>query len=173
MKRIFLLALIFIGFLGCRSKNQNTIVWTEAYEAKVYKTMDNFAKLRMRDNQKRNLFVSYLVKRLKAVLPNGINSVSVDSLRKLAIKIGADYSYAHPNGLGPVTPKATAWTPDLERTFRIALVRLLQIEHLDKDNKICDCVITNLKKTCPDSVILPMPNNVLVKIATDCGNSGR
>ena len=106
--------------------------------------------------------------RLKAELPNGLESVSKDSLRKLGVKIGMDYSdYADRHNSGS-KPKAYAWTPELEKVFRDEFLKRREIYHLERSNEICDCVITGLKKTYPDSVIMPIPNDVIKKIVGHC-----
>lgn len=131
--------------------------------------MDEAISPRLPDEGKRRELVSYIIKRLKAELPNGLESVSADSLHKLSVKIGKEYAYAHADGFGGgMVPKPTAWTPELEKLFREAILNGVGKDDLDRGKKICDCVVTKIKKIYPDSVMLPFPHEVILKVASEC-----
>jgi hypothetical protein len=169
MKKTLLILLILIGFLSCKSHNNSKSVWTETYEGKLYKQLDNGFKTRFRDAEKRHKLVSYTVKRLKVDLPNGLESVSIDSLNNLCIKIGTDYGFADNdlNGKDEV-PHATAWTPELEKMIRTDLLRLTQMEDMQNTYKFCDCAITKLKKMYPDSIFFPLQKDISFKVGEKC-----
>jgi hypothetical protein len=155
--------------LSCRSQNHADSVWTDAYQQKIYQQLDDAIKSRLQDQQKRKQLVSYIVTRLKAELPDGLNSVSADSLHRLSVKIGKEYGYAHADGNGDgLTPTARPWTAELEQTLRETFLRGMKKEDLEMGNKLCDCLINKLKKLYPDSVMMPFPHDVALKVASEC-----
>jgi hypothetical protein len=169
VKKIFLLLLACTSLLSCKSQVRTDSVWTTAYEQKKYDEINDAIKPRLPNEEKREKFVSYIIMRLKTELPKGLESVSADSLKKLSVKIGEEYGFAHADGHGGgLIPKAIAWTPDLEKTFREAILKGTKTADLDKSNKLCDCFITELKKIYPDSVMMPVPHNIALKIVNQC-----
>ncbi len=169
MKKIILVVLVFTGMVSCKPKNQNKYAWTPAYELKAYTDMDNAIKPRMADDAKRKLFVNYIVAHLKAELPNGLESVSADSINKLSIKIGKEYTFAHADQLS-LKSVPTRWTADVEQSLRDGILHEWPKDDLKTGNKFCDCAIRQLKKIYPDSVIIPLMPEVAQKVGGECRN---
>ena len=103
-------------------------------------------------------------------MPNGVESVSIDSLRKLSAKIGEEYGYAHAGDRNSgLIPTAMLWTPELEKTLRKAITYGAKNEaDIKLYNKLCDCLLIKLKKMNPDSVLMPLPHDVAVKVVGEC-----
>lgn len=170
MRVIILFTLLSIIILSCNPNAQvkkNSNVWTKDYELKEYKQVDDEIRPELPDEQKRQQLVSYVIKRLKAELPNGVESVSADSLYKLCITIGKDYAFSHTENTGLI-PRLTPWTPELEQIFREGFLKGLNKKYPKSSNELCNCVIVKLKKLYPDSVLMPLPHDITVKIAQEC-----
>jgi hypothetical protein len=161
-----LVIICFIIISSCNSKS----VWTDQYERKQYQQIDLGVKQSLFDNAKRKQLVTYIIKRLKAELPAGIESVSSDSLKRLSVKIGREYAYAHPNQLSGLTPHRVVWSKELEDDVRAGFLKGVTEADRPMQIKGCDCVIMKLKKIYPNSVIIPFPKDTLVKLSVQCRN---
>jgi len=111
-----------------------------------------------------------MVMRFKALLPNGIDSVSPDSLRKLTYKIGLEYANTNPEEVKVVGQKKVAWSPEIEKAMREIMLNDAKKEGRELDVKFCDCVIAKLKKMYPDSLQIDITNEVKVKMWQDCSS---
>ncbi len=151
----------------------NPAVWTKSYEDGFYRYLDSVSKPNLPDPDKRAKYVSFIISRLKEEIPNGMQSVSKDSLKNLNIRIGREYalklrSEGQESG---ITPYYEKWTPMLERTIRSNFTAINQQTKTIKNiEKFCDCLVENLKKMYPDSISIPLPQKALNKIAIDCKN---
>jgi len=168
------LSVIFLNllFVCCNSSENKESVWTTAYEAKWHRQIDSELKLRLPDDDDREDMLNYIIKRFKTELPNGIESVSADSVNKLSVKIGKDYAYSHVSKKHlDIVPATTAWTKQMEQLLREAFLT----DSLGTGNKLsvetCNCIIRKLKKTYPDSVILPFPKDVIDRVAYECADN--
>jgi hypothetical protein len=172
MKRLFLIVFILIS-LSCKSQTSVKSVWTPEYEQQVSDGVDASIKPRMPDEVLRKKLVTYIVMRLKAELPKGIKSVSSDSLFRLSVKIGKDYAYMNgaekPGFESGITPKMTAWKPELEKVFRDAvMLKVGSLKDENYRNQLCDCVVRKVRVIYPDSVMIPLPREVILKVAGEC-----
>jgi len=167
MKKALFIIFIFLSVYSCKSQNQSS-VWTAEYEAKWYRQIDDGVKLRLPDDDKRKDLVSYIVKRLKSELPKGIESIPADSLNRLSSKIGAEYGSAHPYGNSGLIPHFAKWTPLLEKALRDEFLKDASPKELESEKKACDCIMVELKKIYPDSVLTPIPRDILFKVASKC-----
>jgi hypothetical protein len=146
-------------------------VWTVDYERGVYKQIDDAVRPGLRDDYVRRHLVSYIIKRLKTELPDGLESVSADSIKALSVKISKEYTNGenidHDDEL---TPTAVPWTAETERNLRDVFLKGSKKEDLLTENKLCDCVIIKLKKIYPDSVVVPFPQNIILRVSKECGD---
>jgi len=171
MRKVLLFIFLSASILSGKSQTSVKSVWTPAYEKAVYNNIDASIKNRMPDASRRAQLVTYVVNRLKEELPKGLKSVSDDSVYRLSVKIGAEYGYAHAQGNRNETgiiPSKRPWTPELATVLRQTMFRNEKKEDHALNAKLCDCVITKLKIIYPDSIMLPMPHDVIVKVTGEC-----
>ncbi len=124
----------------------------------------------------RDNYITYIVKRVKEELPNGLKSVSKDSLHNLNIRIGREYAekenFAGHHNLG-IKPYYEHWTPLIDTTIRKEFKAIFRYDKDVDIDKFCDCVITQLKKQYPDSIPMPIPQNTLNNIGIECKNKNK
>jgi hypothetical protein len=168
MKNLLLLISVVIVFLSCNSVADKKSVWTDAYEAKLYSQIDNELKPRLPDDANRNELVAYIIKGLKVELPNGVESVSNDSLYRLSVKLGKEYAYANANkkDIGMV-PIKRPWTITFEKDLRETMLSKRGGD-IQLSESTCDCIIEKLKQIYPDSVVVPFPKQVISEISVEC-----
>jgi hypothetical protein len=171
MKKALLIISCFTFLYACKPAVKGN-VWTEAYEQNWRYQFDRDMKARLPDDAKRANLVNFMLIRLKAELPNGIESVPADSLNRLSIKIGAEYGYAHEKeavaSATGMVPTLRPWTKEIERGLREAVLSGSKPEELKENTILCDCYITELKKAYTDSVMLPVPHDTIQKVAKIC-----
>ncbi len=160
---------ILLMLFTCCTSVEKGNVWTYAYEEKLYKQLDEQAKTVFPVKEKRRALLEYVIKRYKEELPNGMESISSDSLQQLSVKIGAEYSSlkAENEDAGMTTIKR-AWTKDLELNFKKVMSGKLVKNNFRFSDEMCNCVIKKLKLTYPDSAIFPFPKDILQKVSVDC-----
>ena len=123
------------------------------------------------DAGKRADYISFIIMRAKEEIPNGLQSVSKDSLQNLNIRIGREYAIKlKKEGIRyDITPYYEKWTPKIEKMFKDGFIALDQQKKGIKNiNKFCDCLIEKLKKMYPDSIMVPVPQATINKIGIDC-----
>jgi len=172
MKKTFLILSFIILFSSSRSFAQiRSSVWTRAYEQKWYEQIDSEIKPGLPDNAKREALTLYIIKRLKEELPGGIESVPVDSVNRLSMRIGKEYAYKHSNDFDTgLLPSLRPWTKDLENLLREVLLKDVSKENYKEQENLCNCTLSELKRIYPDSVMIPFPKDIIQKIAKDCIN---
>ncbi|MES2379086.1 MAG: hypothetical protein V4553_21020 [Bacteroidota bacterium] len=164
IKRIALIFFAFGCIIACKSPDHKS-VWTKEYENKLYKQIDDAAKSRIPDDNKRSELVVYTLKRLKQELPNGLESVPNDSLQKVSANIGAEYGFTHKYSTIGVK-SYIKWTPKVEEAIK---GYILKDKPKDGD-KLYGCVITKIKKVYPDSVVIPFQRSLITKFTTECSS---
>lgn len=166
MKKILFIVLLFISIPSCKNNHKN--VWTKEYEKDMAKDLDDTLKTILKNENQRKEFVIFFIKKAKSTLPQGIESITSDSLRKLFEKWGNEYEQSHNlNNLDVSAP----WTQQVEASFRKSFFKkYFKIGDKRTGNKICDCMIIKLKEFNPDSFKSSMPDTTLIRIATDCKN---
>jgi hypothetical protein len=166
-KSLLAILVLVVSFSACKSPGKS--VWTAEYEKGVYNQLDNVMKPRFKDDNKRKDLVSFTVKRLKAELPDGLASVPADSLNKISSKIGQEYAVAHvKDGGGNLKPTSVPWSPSVEQGLRDAILKVWQKNDLANGNKFCDCVIAKLKTAHPQGIVIPIPHDEMLQVATEC-----
>lgn len=166
MKHLLILSLAIL-FLSCSNiKEQN--VWTKSYEVRFSKQLDRDIKPMVPDSNDRRVLIHYMIKRFKAELPHGIESVSRDSLLELSRKIGKDYAIATAGKKQIMAPQVLPWTIHFEKTIRETLASDFHNRGEELSKATCDCLIGGFKAIYPDSVIVPFPQEVINKVAKDC-----
>jgi hypothetical protein len=87
------------------------------------------------------------------------------------MKIGREYAYENSPKSGfqtGIVPQKTAWSPEIIANLRDGFMHGEKKEEHELNLKLCDCFITKLKETYPDSLMLPLPHEVVVKVANEC-----
>lgn len=166
MKQFLFIFFAFICLSACSSNGVKKSVWTKDYENKLYKQIDDAAKPGIPDENKRTELVVYTLKRLKQALPNGLESVSNDSLQTISAKIGADYSATHKYSATGVR-SFVKWTPKLEQAIKEYILR----DKPKDGNKLSGCVLLKIKKAYPDSLAVPFDRNLIVKFTNECNSA--
>jgi len=162
MKKILFICFAFACLTACNSQSDKKTIWTKDYEDKLYKQIDDAAKPRIPDENKRSELVVYTLKRLKQALPLGLESVPNDTLQKISAKIGADYSKTH-NYATTGVHMYVKWSPRVEQAIKEYI-----LSANPKDKSLGDCVITKIKKAYPDSLVVPFDRNLMIKFADEC-----
>lgn len=165
------LAILFSIFIITSCKGQpNPKVWTKQYEQGFYNYLDSTSKPTMPNKAKRDKYVAFFIERLKQEIPNGLNSVSKDSLKNLNIRLGREYALIlHEKGENTeVIAVYERWTPLIDKTFRDNFKAIFSPKYPKTTDKFCDCVLEKLKKVYPDSVLVPVPQNTMNKVALEC-----
>jgi hypothetical protein len=165
MKKITLVFFAFACLTACNSQGDKKSVWTKDYEDKLYKQIDYAAKPRIPDENKRSELVVYTLKRLKQALPNGLESVSNDSLQAISAKIGADYSSTHKYSTTGVR-SFVKWTPKVEQVIKEYILR----DKPKNGNTLYNCVLLKIKKAYPDSLAVPFDRDLIIKFTKECSS---
>ena len=163
MKKKIILFLLLLYYFACGAQ-PNPKVWTAKYEQGLHNYLDSVSKPSLPDTAKRSKYISYIISRLKQEIPNGLNSVSKDSLHNLNIKIGREYVIRErKEGIydDGIIPYYTPWTPLIEKTFRDDFLAVFQNRDVEVVNKFCDCIIEELKNVYRDSILVPVPSGVM------------
>lgn len=163
MKNALLILIALACITACNSRSDKKTVWTKEYENKLYNQIDNAAKARIPDENKRSELVVYTLKRLKQALPNGLESVSNDSLQSISAKIGADYSSKHKYSTVGVK-SFVKWTPKVEQAIKEYILR----DNPKDSNKLYGCVLLKIKKAYPDSLAVPFDRDLMIKFINEC-----
>ncbi|MEB0263647.1 MULTISPECIES: hypothetical protein [unclassified Mucilaginibacter] len=168
------LLIIFIAYniitaTACKAQ-PNPKVWTKKYEQGFYNYLDSTSKPTMPNKVQREKYVNFFLERLKQEIPNGLNSVSKDSLKNLNIRLGREYALiAYQNGeITELIPVYERWTPLIDKTFRDNFKAIFSPKYPKTTDKFCDCVLEKLKKMYPNSVMVPVPQNTMNKVALEC-----
>ena len=169
IKTLSIFVLVFSLSSSCRSQT-NAKVWTKKYEQGLYDYLDSSLKPTMPDPVERKKYVLYFVMRAKQEIPNGINSVSKDSLHNLNIRIGREYATKEHNAGNSIAlkPSYERWSPFIEKAFRDDFAIIFKDKGLNYSNDLCECVIKKLKKIYPDSLVIPVPKNIMKDVSYQC-----
>ena len=165
MKKILLVVLIVMSLAACKRQN----VWTPEYERNVYNMAYDTLGTIMKDSAQRKQLALLMVKRYKQLLPYGLNSISNDSLQKLSTKIGREIGETNN---GENMKMTVPWSVEVETSFKQSLLGnkvwgKLKANGTAKD-RFCDCIIANLKKIYPDSLVTPIPDSIYTKVVSNC-----
>jgi len=165
MKVALIIILTLVSISSCKPQSHGS-VWTKEYEQKAYDDIYKGSSNVIKDNDQRRQFALYVVKKLKVELPNGMESVSADSLQKLFAKTGAEYVESNANNNFKMN---VPWTASGEKALRESLLNSPTIQKVDKNsrNKYCDCLILKLKQTSPNSMELPS-DSIFLKLINQC-----
>jgi hypothetical protein len=166
MQKGFLIVCVIISICSCKQKS----VWTKQYERRQYREIDLGIKPSFPDETKRKELVSFIIKRLKLELPAGVESVPIDSLKRLSSNLAKEYAYTHKESLSVSIPHRVVWSTELETNIKEAFLKDVSIADREMQTKGCDCIIAKLKTIYPDSAIVPFPKDTLSKVAIECRN---
>jgi hypothetical protein len=166
--KLLSLLLLTLCFYAKKSTAQtHKTIWTEAYALKWSNQLDSEIKPRVQDEIKRKAILSYCITRLKEALPNGIESVSTDSVGRLFIKIGKDYALLNYDHTG-IKSVYHRWDKEIETGLRESLMRGISAKNYKKESAACDCFFKELKRTYPDSILLPIPRDIIRATTKKC-----
>ncbi|MBD1364304.1 hypothetical protein IDJ77_10835 [Mucilaginibacter sp. ZT4R22] len=169
MYKFYTVLLLTAVMLGSCKAQPNAKIWTKEYEQGLYNYLDSTSKLTMPDKLKRQKYVTFLVRRIKEGIPNGINSVSKDSLQSLHIRVEREYALQERGtGNADLIPFYVKWDAYTEKAFRQNYDAIFRTKFPATTGKFCDCVIGKLKKMYPDSVLLPLPKEINTKVSIEC-----
>jgi len=160
-----IVAIVCFCISSCKSQNGGSI-WTKDYEKERFNEIYEGSKNVLQDSNQRKLLAQYTVKKLKSKLPDGVASISPDSLQKLIVTIIVEYVKTQDTDkLQMVVP----WTLSGENTLKISLLNIPLINKMDKKlrNNYCDCMIQKMKAANPNSMAFPT-DSVLVKLIGEC-----
>jgi hypothetical protein len=169
MKRILLGIVAFLIVTQCKSQTRSDSVWTEKYQLKLSNHLDSVYKSKVPDENKRAGLITYMVTSLKSTLPNGLESVSADSLSKIKSKIGQDYAYLlYQQRTAGNESHYYSFDDKFIQAFRESMLKVWPKDDLATGNKVCDCVIAKLKKEYPDKILLPIAKEQMIRIVNKC-----
>lgn len=171
MKKIMILFAFGSLIWACKQRQKpNPNIWTEKYEQGLYNYIDSTTKAGMPDELERKNYVNYMVKRIKEETPNGLNSVSKDSLKSLNIKISREYLIKQRNAghTTKIIARYEKWSPFIEKGFRDNYVAIFQKMGPGFGDQLCDCMMGKLKRIYPDSILLPIPKDINRKLTLEC-----
>ena|ERR1700743_2049169 len=97
-----LLILIF-AILSLSSCIPHEEIWTEDYAQRRFNEIYEGSQQVFTDDNQRKEFAKYAVEKLKVKLPDGVSSVSSDSLQKIIIKTMADFVETHKSDTSKTT----------------------------------------------------------------------
>jgi hypothetical protein len=169
----FVLVIVLLLSVSCtnNSKKINSKAWTKEFEQGLYNYLDSTAKESVPDAEERKEYNEYFIERLKEEIPDGWNSVSKDSLKSLNIKITREYVLKRKKeGKFEFHSRRvnTAWSPFVEKSFRENYLAIFEKYTKPSINDFCDCTISELKNIYPDSILIPVPKDIMTKVALDC-----
>jgi hypothetical protein len=161
-QKLFLILFVFAALASCKQKATN--VWTTEYEKKAYDQIYSSLGDVFKNDVQRTQLTHYLIKRFKEQLPDGLESIPTDSLRKLSYTISEEYTYKKRSAL------TIAWSAQNEASLKVGMEKGLINKMPDKKvrDAFCDCVIVQLKKIRSDSLVTPIPDSLTLRLAGIC-----
>lgn len=139
--------------------------WNVEYTKSVHDTLNSLFKPTFTNANQREEAIGCIINKLKVATPNGLEGLSQDSIYKLSYKFGRDCGSSIKN-----VEATIKWAKDGEDEFRKGFLKSLPDKRisLSVKNKLCDCVITELKTRYPDGLRLPLPNGLMDSVTTIC-----
>jgi hypothetical protein len=170
-KELSITLALFLYLSACKWQSKPTI-WTKEYEQALYNYVDSTCKPSMPDETERSKYASFYVERVKQEIPDGLNSVSKDSLHNLNMRIGREYAIREHKAGNKINMGAyyEYWSPKIEKELRNTYIAIYRIKYPKTAVRFCDCAVEVIKKIYPDSILIPFPKKVNVQIATECSD---
>lgn len=142
MKKNVFIVVTFLALSSCKWGIKNASVWTPEYEMKLTRQINADISARLPDNAKRQKLVSFIIKRLKEELPQGVESVSKDSLNIISSKIGMEYGYSNGNNTSTgLVPKLVPWSRKIEKSLHDVSLKDATDANRNENELLYDCVI--------------------------------
>jgi hypothetical protein len=161
--------LIVLTYTACKPARPKDKPWSKAYVQHLYHGMDSIEKQRIPDDKERHKIINFLLSRMKQELPKGIESVSQDSFKTLATKIGIEYAnQAEPSSTSDSKPSTVKWGPEVEQQLRVGFMQGYKAKSPQDAKEKCDCIIASLKKMYPDSLNLPLTDQTMARALKPC-----
>ena len=130
--------------------------------------MDAAEKERIPNDADRRKIINFMIARFKVYLPKGIESVSQDSFKKIATKIGLEYAHQTEPEMSSMKKQTLKWSPEVEHELRVGFSQGYMSKGPEDFKQKCDCVIGKLKKMYPDSITIPLSDQTMEKVLGDC-----
>lgn len=164
MKRILLTLIALLTFSVCNAQQKpNPKVWTPEYERAAKDTLYAQFKATFPNDDQRKQFTDCFVVKLKALLPNGMESVPPDSLYAVSRTAGKQCAQEMKG-----VKMYVSWTPQNEEAIRNSLLSVMSTIVESRRNKLCDCFIFELKLKDPKGFISPMSKALQDSISAIC-----
>ena len=170
MRQFLYLSLFVFAIISCHSQPKTTF-WNKTHEQGLRHYLDSVMRPAMTDTAELQEYISFYVMRAKQEIPNGLNSVSKDSLHRLNDRINLEYSVNRKiTGKKDIIlkPSYTKWSHEIEQSFRNQYASVFENYDSKSVIKFCDCMIYKYKKIYPDSLLLPIPKDINEKTAMEC-----
>ncbi|HTK20531.1 MAG TPA: hypothetical protein VL442_13485 [Mucilaginibacter sp.] len=161
----FVIGLTMAAYSACKPADKP---WSKAYEQQLYDKMDALEKQRIPDDMERHKILKFMIARFKHELPKGVESVSQDSFKTIATKIGLEY--AHETEPEDFNEKQTTvkWSKEVEQQLRKGFMEGYKANGPEDANQKCDCIIARLKKMYPDSLVVPLTDKDMASALKPC-----
>jgi hypothetical protein len=143
--------------------------WSKAYEQHLYNGLDSIEKQRIPDDEERHAMISFVIDRYKKELPNGIESVSQDSFKTIATKIGLEYAHkTDTSSASDDKPTTYKWSEEVEQQLREGFMKGYKANGPEDAKQKCACFIARLKQVYPDSIKTPLSDQAMVSVLKPC-----
>lgn len=164
MKKILTFLLLISAISISKAQKPNPKIWIKSEEKAVYDSFYSVANSLFTSDEQKADYAKYCLKYIEESFPNGVDSVSDDSLKKTMYLIGASYTRQAKNF------QLKTWTPQYEKLIKSYLVQNPNLSVLNEQKKsaFCDCYIKNLKKIYPNGVSERVPKEIQNRISKIC-----
>jgi|GEM_PF-1708432 len=165
----FVIGLTMLVYSSCIPSRSKDKPWSKAYEQHLYNGLDSIEKQRIPDDEERHAMISFVIDRYKKELPNGIESVSQDSFKTIATKIGLEY--AHKTDTASASddkPETYKWSEEVEQQLREGFMKGYKAKGPEDAKQKCDCFIARLKQMYPDSIKTPISDQTMARVIKPC-----
>jgi hypothetical protein len=164
MKKILTFLILILTISLSKAQKPNPEIWTKSEEKAVYDSFYSVANSIFTSGEQKADYAKYCLKHVEERFPNGVESVSDDSLKKVMYLIGESYTRQ------TKTFQLQAWTPQYEKLIKGYLLQNPSLSSLNeqKRNAFCDCDIYNLKKIYPNGVSQRVPKETQNSISKTC-----
>ncbi|MGZ3753028.1 MAG: hypothetical protein ACXVAU_17220 [Mucilaginibacter sp.] len=164
MKRIALIVIIaLLSCSLCRAQQPDPKVWTAAYEKAIYDEMYKSGTAIMKDEKQKVQFIDCFIDKIKHKLPKGFDSVPIDSVKAISADVARscfkEIQDAH---------IFLTWSPENEKSFRTGFLNKITRIDPSMRNRLCDCVIAELKIKYPDGFTTPIDEKVEDTVTNIC-----
>jgi hypothetical protein len=160
---ILAFTLLLSGWSSQRAFSQTLPAWTPEVEKQVYTLLyDQSEQLLVKDDQRKE-WANCAVQKLKAALPQGMDSVTQDSISRLAQSIGASCIQTVSNAM-------FKWSPMMVQSIKQKVLSRPELNAIKEEQRaaVIDCLVAKLQKEFPDGFTIALIEGAAAKYAKDC-----